>query len=270
VSSNDEQLPGAMEAEFDTVAAWTEQVVADLGPDYAIPAACRGSGSPSWLRWIADRLAMQPGERFLDAGAGLGGPAAWLKEHSGVTPVLAEPMERACVGARRLFGFPTVAAWSQHLPFASESFDACWLLGVLSTTSDHAGLLAELGRVIAPGGRLGLLVLVQVQARLPVSPEGNHFPTPETLDDDLRGAGFDVLDHIVTAELQPPGEQWQRRTAEVEEALQRRFSHRAAWQTAQRQEEQMSRLLEGGAVATWLVSARRRPDGWPPPADRTG
>src|SRR5262249_19512136 len=35
-----------MEAEFDTVAEWTAQVAADLGPEYYIPAACRGSGLP--------------------------------------------------------------------------------------------------------------------------------------------------------------------------------------------------------------------------------
>ena len=36
----------AMQAEFDTVAEWTAQVAADLGPEYHVPAGCRGSGSP--------------------------------------------------------------------------------------------------------------------------------------------------------------------------------------------------------------------------------
>ena len=39
----------AMEDEFDTVAEWTAQVAADLGPEYFIPAGCRGSGQPQ--RW---------------------------------------------------------------------------------------------------------------------------------------------------------------------------------------------------------------------------
>ena len=39
----------AMDAEFDTVAEWTAQVVEELGPEYHIPAACRGSGSPRAL-----------------------------------------------------------------------------------------------------------------------------------------------------------------------------------------------------------------------------
>ena len=38
-----------MSAEFDTVADWTARVALDLGPDYRIPAGCRGSGNPR--RW---------------------------------------------------------------------------------------------------------------------------------------------------------------------------------------------------------------------------
>ncbi len=41
----------AMEAEFDTVAEWTAQVAIDLGPEYFIPAGCRGSGQPAALDW---------------------------------------------------------------------------------------------------------------------------------------------------------------------------------------------------------------------------
>jgi hypothetical protein len=33
-----------MAAEFDTVAEWTAQVAEALGPEYAVPAGCRGSG----------------------------------------------------------------------------------------------------------------------------------------------------------------------------------------------------------------------------------
>ena len=68
----------AMEAEFDTVAGWTEEAVRALGPEYAIPAGCRGTGSAAALRWLADRLDLTTGTRMLDSGAGVGGPAGWL------------------------------------------------------------------------------------------------------------------------------------------------------------------------------------------------
>jgi SAM-dependent methyltransferase len=252
VSSSD-----ALEAEFDTVAGWTEQVVAELGPAYAIPAACRGSGSSAWLEWLLDCLRPTAQTRFLDVGAGLGGPAAWLKERTGVTALLAEPMVRACIGARHLFGLPTVAAWSQRLPFRDGAFDAGWLLGVLDTTQDQAELLGELHRVLAPGAMLGLLVLVQVADELPVSPEGNDFPSPESLDAGLAYHGFEIVHRVRTSELPAPDPEWTRRVTAVEDALEARFSGAPEWESAQEQGERLTLLLYGGAVQTWLVCARR-------------
>ncbi len=251
-------VSGALEAEFDTVAAWTEQVVAELGPEYAIPAACRGSGSPAWLEWFAERLAPQPGSRFLDAGAGLGGPAAWLRDRNGVAPVLAEPMERACQGARRLFHLPTVAAWSQTLPFADATFDSGWLLGVLDTTDEQAALLAELHRVLVPDALVGFLVLVQVADELPIAPEGNDFPTPESLDVGLDFNGFEIVDRTLTRDLPSSDAEWTRRVTAVEDALEDRYRHEPAWESAREQGERMTLLLYGGSVQIWLICARRR------------
>ena len=64
-----------MVEEFDTVASWTADAVEELGQDHALPAACRGSGSPAALRWLADRMGLAPGMRLLDSGAGLPGAA---------------------------------------------------------------------------------------------------------------------------------------------------------------------------------------------------
>ena len=66
-----------MEAEFDTVAEWTAEVAADLGPEYFVPAACRGSGKPAALDWLLTGLRPGPGDQILDVGAGIGGPAAY-------------------------------------------------------------------------------------------------------------------------------------------------------------------------------------------------
>ena len=103
----------AMEAEFDTVAGWTEEAVRALGPEYAVPAGCRGSGSEGALRWLADRMDLGPNTRMLDSGAGIGGPAGWLAAERGVAPVCAEPMAAAVHAGRRLFGLPSVVAFGQ-------------------------------------------------------------------------------------------------------------------------------------------------------------
>ncbi len=102
-----------MEAEFDTVADWTARVAADLGPEYYIPAACRGSGRPAMLDWLLERLGPRPGEVMIDVGAGLGGPAAYATHRIGVQPILAEPEPDACRAAARqaraLLAIPGVA-----------------------------------------------------------------------------------------------------------------------------------------------------------------
>ena len=158
-----------MSAEFDTVAAWTSEVALDLGAEYFLPAACRGSASPGALRWLLERLDPGAETRMLDCGAGVGGPAAFAAAEVGVTPVLSEPESGACRAARRLFGLPVVQAGSA-LPFVSSAFDVIWSLGVLCTVADQSAFLAELRRVLAPDGRLGLLVFVAKTARFRTSP----------------------------------------------------------------------------------------------------
>jgi SAM-dependent methyltransferase len=258
-----EELPGsAMEAEFDTVAAWTEEAVQALGRDHAIPAACRGSGSPADLAWLARGLDLRGDETFLDAGAGLGGPAAWLAEHVADRwhgrPVLTEPMVHAAASSRRLFGFPTVAAVTEALPLATASVDVAWSLGVLCVTRSRPEMLAELRRVLRPGGRLGLLVLQRGDAPLPEQPEGNDFPTREELDALLPEAGFTVVDEVDAARLPaaPPG--WGERADRVEEHLRRHHGDHPAWRAAQAQEQVMGRLLGERWVTTRLLRATSR------------
>ncbi|HJY94402.1 MAG TPA: methyltransferase domain-containing protein, partial [Streptosporangiaceae bacterium] len=107
-----------MEAEFDTVAEWTAQVAADLGPEYFVPAACRGSGQPVALDWLLTGLRAGPGEVLLDVGAGIGGPAAYAAGRTGARPVLVEPEPDACRAAARLFGAPVIQGDAIALPFA--------------------------------------------------------------------------------------------------------------------------------------------------------
>ena len=108
------------------------------------------------LRWLLDRLEVTGADAMLDAGAGVGGPAAFARAEVGVAPVLSEPEVGACRAARRLFGLPVVQAASE-LPFVSGSFDVAWSLGVLCTVPDQPLLLRELHRVLRPGGRLCLV-----------------------------------------------------------------------------------------------------------------
>ncbi|WP_341924506.1 class I SAM-dependent methyltransferase, partial [Nocardioides psychrotolerans] len=111
----------AMDAEFDTMAHWVADAVAELGDDHALPAACRGSGSPSGLEWLARTMGVRRDATLLDVGAGTGGPAELVARRLGATPMLAEPMPDACDAAQRMFGRPVSVADGASLPFADAS-----------------------------------------------------------------------------------------------------------------------------------------------------
>jgi SAM-dependent methyltransferase len=241
----------AMEAEFDTVAGWTEEAVRALGPDYAIPAGCRGTGSEGALRWLTDRLDLSSGTRMLDSGAGVGGPAGWLAAEGEVRPVCAEPMAAAVRASRRLFGLPSVVALGQQLPFADDSFDRAWCLGVLCTTSDKAAALAELRRVLRPGARLGLLVFVADGPLTPPLPEGNEFPSEEELLDLLTASGFE-LQETSEADLSDSPEEWTERADAVDADVERWHGSDPAFQQAQENARRVGRLLSAGELRPWM------------------
>ena len=244
-----------MQSEFDVVAGWTADVALDLGPDYRVPAGCRGSGSPGSVRWFLDRLAVGASDRMLDCGGGVGGPAAFAAAEVGVTPILSEPATGACVSAQRLFDLPVVQAGTR-LPFATGSFDVAWSLGVLCTVKDQPELLAEFRRVLTPAGRLGLLVFVAQTTPLPDPPVGNNFPTEDGLRTLLAAAGFEVENSASLSEFPATPSGWPERAGAVEAELVRRHGDDPRWQTAARQSSRIGRLLQHGQLTGALIAAR--------------
>lgn len=245
----------AMEDEFGTVAAWTEDAVRALGADHAIPAGCRGSGSEGALRWLAERLDPRPGARFLDDGAGVGGPAGWLAAARQVRPVCAEPMPDAVAAAHRFFGLPAAVALAQRLPFPDATFEAGWCLGVLSTTSEKAAALAELRRVLTARGRLGLLVFVADGPLTRPAPEGNSFPSEAEMLRLLGAAGFTV-DDATDADLADSPPEWSQRADAVDAEIARRHGYDPRWRAAEEQSGRVGALLAAGELRPWLAVAR--------------
>jgi SAM-dependent methyltransferase len=243
----------AMEAEFDVVASWTRDAVRALGPDHAVPAACRGTASPAALTWLGEACALAAGSRLLDAGAGVGGPAAYAAERFGARPTLVEPMVGACRAARDLFGFPTVAGSGDRLPVASGSMDAVWCLGVLCTTGAKAALLAELHRVVSRGRPVGLFVLVAGRSPVPDAPEGNAFPTHDELTALLDRAALEEVQRVAVADFAAAPVSWQERIDRVEAAIAAAHGDDPAFAQAAAQEQRMAELLGDGSVTGWLL-----------------
>lgn len=109
---------------------------------------------------VHDALAALPGERILDVGCGPGFYVAELLERVGaeghVTGVDPSVPMLSLAGAR-VEGHENVElleAPATALPFASGSFDAAVSVQVLEYVEDLPSALAELHRVLRPGGRL--------------------------------------------------------------------------------------------------------------------
>jgi SAM-dependent methyltransferase len=109
------------------------------------------------LRETLVRLSLRPEDRLLDVGCGTGAllrelsrshPAAKL---AGVDPV----PEMLAVARRRLSPeVELLEGCAERLPFAGERFDVIVSCNMFHYLRQPAAALAEMGRVLRPGGRL--------------------------------------------------------------------------------------------------------------------
>ncbi|HEU5102686.1 MAG TPA: class I SAM-dependent methyltransferase [Roseiflexaceae bacterium] len=123
------------------------------------------------LRLIARYGGALPGRRVLDLGSGMGGTSVALGL-AGAAP-LAFEYNRAYCDIIRLragrydLGLPVVNGAGEHLPFADASFDLVIAWDVVEHVQDPQLLLAELARVLRPGGRALLTVINRFAFRDP-------------------------------------------------------------------------------------------------------
>ena len=129
------------------------ELFAPLGPSYdRVGAALSLGQDPLWRRFLVSRLP-QDGGRVLDAATGTGLVAAQLRRRGfGVTGVDLSPEMLAV--ARKRFGdeVELVEASAEDLPFADRSFDHLTVTYLLRYVTDPGVTLAELARVVRPGG----------------------------------------------------------------------------------------------------------------------
>lgn len=110
------------------------------------------------LRWV-DSLSLPPGAPALDAGCGAGELTAALAARGlEVDAVDAAPRMVARVAERGLPRVRATMALADQLPFPAESFDVVVALGLLPWVEDPAAVVAELARVLRPGGHAVLTV----------------------------------------------------------------------------------------------------------------
>lgn len=115
---------------------------------------------PAYAAGIAE-LGLQEGDRVLDAGCGTGRALSALRSAVGPRGTvlgadLTPEMLEAAVRAGRDLEAALLLADVTRLPLPDAALDAVFAAGLLSHLSHSAGGLAELARVVRPGGRLAL------------------------------------------------------------------------------------------------------------------
>ncbi len=106
------------------------------------------------LRWIRKLVKPSPGMRVLDAGCARGRFLRGLRD-SGARLYGVDLTEAFLNAAQRNLPGAGIAAGSlSRLPFGNASFDAVYCIEVLEHLPDTGAALAEMARVLKPGGVL--------------------------------------------------------------------------------------------------------------------
>lgn len=118
-----------------------------------------GRAKTSWYRWLFEHFTLPDGARVLEVGCG---PARLWRENRervpedwditlvDLSPGMVAEAERHVGGVRR---FAFRVADVQNLPFTNASFDAVVAIHMLYHVPDQQRALAEVRRVLKPGGR---------------------------------------------------------------------------------------------------------------------
>lgn len=131
----------------------------------AVGAALSFGQDPRWRRRLVAAVEAQPGQRVLDVATGTGLVAAelvrrWDCEVVGLDQspeMLAKARARAARDAQLARRLTLIEGEAERLPFGDAEFDHLTFTYLLRYVQDPAATLAELARVVKPGGHVACL-----------------------------------------------------------------------------------------------------------------
>jgi len=154
---------------------------------------------------VVEWLAPQAGERILDLGCGDGQLTERLGQSGAM--VTGADADLHMVDAAKSRGLEAVHAMAESLPFSDATFDAVFSNAALHWVRDQDGMMAEVKRVLKPGGRfvaemgghgniaairIGLIAVLSRHG-FPDAEDGvNYYPTPKAYSARLERHGFSV------------------------------------------------------------------------------
>jgi ubiquinone/menaquinone biosynthesis C-methylase UbiE len=163
---------------------------------------------------IAEWMKAGPGDRLLDIGSGIGGPARYFANRFGCAVTGIDLMAEFCDVARHLtrlldlenrVGFELGDALA--MPFADASFDGAYSMNVSMNIADKGAFYREVHRVLKPGAWVVLSELAKGEGGEPQYPtpwaasaQASFLSTPDETRRGLHEAGFDVIQFRSTLE----------------------------------------------------------------------
>lgn len=158
------------------------------------------SGAPNYNTWLGQRFNAHAGQRVLEVGAGIGTITALLAEGREkvvaleVDPFYVRRLKNRFRGTPQVEPYLSDVALADFETLAKQRFDAIVLSNVMEHIPDDAGAVRRFGQILAPGGKVLILVpaLPFIYGALDEAVGHHRRYTPATLRAVLEENGFHV------------------------------------------------------------------------------
>jgi sarcosine/dimethylglycine N-methyltransferase len=156
---------------------------------------------------FAALLEPKAGDRMLDIGCGIGGPARWFAAKFGSHVTGVDLTAEFCIAARELNDVTGLSdqvtilhGSAVALPVPDASFDRAYSQAVLMNIADKRAFFAEAFRALRPGGALALFSAAAGPAgepRFPLpwasTPAASFLVAPSDMRADMLTVGFEIV-----------------------------------------------------------------------------